>query len=75
MTFSPDVRRRLALVRGVETLLLDTDPVLDDVLPVVNDRLVRGSWLKAGDSIIFVAITLSPLSRESSNLFTVQTLN
>jgi pyruvate kinase len=74
VTFSPWVRRRLAVVRGVETILLEMDPNLDEVLPVVNDRLVRNSWLKAGDSIIFVAITLSPLSRESSNLLTVQTL-
>lgn len=74
VTFSPWVQRRLAVVRGVETILLDMDPNLDEVLPVVNDRLVRNSWLKAGDSIVFVAITLSPLSRESSNLLTIQTL-
>lgn len=75
VTFSPWVRRKLAIVRGVETILLEMDPNLDEVLPVVNDRLVRNSWLKAGDSIVFVAITLSPLSREASNLLTIQTLN
>jgi pyruvate kinase len=74
-TFSESVQRRLSVVRGVESLLIENDPNLDDVLPQVNDRLVRGSWLKPGDSIIFVSITLSSVGRESSNLFTVQTLN
>lgn len=74
-TFSEAVQRRLSIVRGVESLLISNDPNLDDVLPQVNDRLVRGSWLKPGDSIIFVSITLSSVGRESSNLFTVQTLN
>jgi len=74
-TFSEAVQRRLSIVRGVESLLIENDPNLDDVLPQVNDRLVRGSWLKPGDSIIFVSITVSSVGRESSNLFTVQTLN
>lgn len=75
VTFSEAVKRRLAVVRGVETLLLEIDPNLDEVLPMVNDHLLRSSWLKPGDSIIFVAITLSPVGRESSNLLTVQTLS
>lgn len=74
VTFSENALRRLSIVRGVETLLLDIDPNLDEVLPLVNDHLVRSSWLKAGDPIIFVAITLSPVGRESSNLFTIQNL-
>lgn len=74
VTFSDAVVRRLSIVRGVETLRVDIDPNLDEVLPLVNDELVRGSWLRPGDPIIFVAITLSPVGRESSNLFTVQTL-
>jgi pyruvate kinase len=75
VTFSAAVSRRLSIVRGVDSLLLDIDPNLDEVLPVVNERLVRSSWLKAGDPIIFVAITLSSVGRESSNLFTIQVLN
>jgi pyruvate kinase len=67
--------QRLSLVRGVECMLLDVAPNLDEVLPVVNDQLVRESWLKPGDQVIFVAISLSPVGRESSNLFTVQTLS
>lgn len=75
VTFSEAVRRRLAIVRGVEALKLDVNPQLDDVLPTVNEHLVRHSWLKAGDPIIFVSITLSSLGRESSNLFSVQILS
>ena len=75
VTFSPAVMQRLSLVRGLECMLLDVAPNLDEVLPVVNDQLVRESWLKAGDQVIFVAISLSPVGREASNLFTVQTLS
>lgn len=74
VTFTPSVVRRLAIVHGVESLHLDVDPKIDDVLPIVNDHLVRGSWLRAGDPIIFVSVTLSSVGRESSNLFTVQRL-
>jgi pyruvate kinase len=74
VTFSADVMRRLSLVRGVSGLWLNIDPNIDEVLPVVNDHLVRESWLKSGDSIVFVTLTISPVGRESSNLFTVQNL-
>lgn len=74
VTFKQEVVRRLALVRGVEALLLDIEPKLDEVLPLVSDKLVRGSWLRAGDPIIFVSITLSPVGKELSNLFSVQRL-
>ena len=74
VTFSPAVMRRMSIVRGVEGLLVDVAPNLDEVLPLVNDQLVRGSWLKAGDPIIFVSITLSPIGKDASNLFTIQKL-
>jgi pyruvate kinase len=74
VTFSPDVLRKLSVVRGVDGLVLGVDPKIDDVLPVVNDRLLRDSWLKAGDRIIFISVTISSLGREASNLFTVQQL-
>ena len=74
VTFTQPVVRRLSIVRGVDSLLLEVNPNLDEVLPVVNDRLVRSSWLKPGDRIIFVSITLSSVGLESSNLFNVQTL-
>lgn len=74
VTFSEHVLRRLCLVRGVSGLVLESDPHLDDVLPTVNDRLKRESWLSEDDHIVFVTITLSSLGREESNLFSVQKL-
>ena len=74
VTFSENVRRRLGIVHGVNALKLESNPNLDEVLPVVNDQLVRETWLKPGDPIVLVAITLSPVGRESSNLFSIQVL-
>ena len=74
VTFSEIVNRRMNLVRGVTGLVLETSPAMDDVLPIVNERLLRYSWLKPGDKIVFVSITLSSLGREGSNLFTIQLL-
>ncbi len=74
VTFSPDIMRKLSVVRGVDGLVLDVDPKIDDVLPVVTDHLLRNSWLKSGDRIIFISVTISSLGREASNLFTVQQL-
>lgn len=75
VTFSEAVLRRLSLVRGVTGIVLDTDPNLDEVLPLVNDHLKRESWLSEGDRIVFVSLTLSSVGREASNLVTVQRLN
>lgn len=75
VTFAQDVFRKMSLIRGVESIVLDIDPKIDEVLPFVNERLVRDSWLKAGDRIIFVTISLSSMGREASNLLTVQQLN
>jgi pyruvate kinase len=50
-------------------------PISMRYLPIVNDRLIRDSWLKAGDTIIFVSITISSVERENSNLFTIQKLH
>lgn len=74
VTFSEDVKRKLSLVRGVSSVILDIDPNLDEVLPAVNDKLKRDSWLSQGDRIVFVTVTLSSVGREASNLFTVQRL-
>ncbi len=74
VTFDPSVAKRLSLVRGVQALVLENDPGIGQVLPEVNDKLTRNSWLKPGDKIVFVAITLSPVSMKGSNLFTVQQL-
>jgi pyruvate kinase len=74
VTFSERVASKLSLARGVQPLVLKVDPNIGEVLPVVNDQLVRQSWLKPGDKIVFVSITLSSVSARGSNLFTVQQL-
>ena len=75
VTFSQEVRRRLSLVWGVSSIVLDLDPGLDQVLPAVSDLLKRDSWLHSGDIIVFVTVSLSSVGREASNLFTVQRLD
>ena len=75
LTLSEEVLSRLSIIRGVDGILLDGEPVIDQVLPFVNDLLLSHSWLCAGDKIVFVSVTLSPLSRRESNLLTVQTLS
>lgn len=74
VTFSQDVERRLMLVRGVQSLRLDGNPNLDEVLPFVNSRLLEFPWISAGDRIVFVTVSLSSISKKASNLFSVQTL-
>lgn len=74
VTFSAKTHRRLSLVRGVSSLLLDTSPHLDEVLPVVKERLLKYDWLQAGDSIVFVTVSLSSVAYEASNLFSIQQL-
>jgi len=72
VTFSIQTQKRLSLVRGVHSLLLDIDPSIDEVLPQVKEKLGSYSWLKQGDSIVFITVTLSPVALEASNLLTVQ---
>lgn len=72
VTFSEEVKRKLSLVHGVESVVLDVDPKIDNVMPVVNNLLKQKSWLNIGDKIIFVAVSISSLSNEDSNLFSVQ---
>jgi len=43
-------------------------------LPQINNELTGKSWLNSGDKIVFVSVTLSPVSMKASNLFTVQQL-
>ena len=42
---------------------------------MVNDHLRQESPLKSGDQFILVTISLSPIGRAASNLFTVQTIS
>ena len=75
VTFSELVMRRLSLVRGVESIILNINPNLDEVLPTVNKILIRDGWLRSGDKIVFVTVTLSSIGHEASNLFTIQSLD
>ncbi len=73
VTFKKEVARVLSMVRGVSCLCLDINPTIDEVLPKVNEILKKEeAWLRVGDSIVFVALSLSPLGTESSNLVTIQ---
>lgn len=74
VTFSEQVKQKLLLVRGVSSVVLDVSPSLDNVLPMVNDRLKKSSWLSSGDKIVFVTVTISSVGQDASNLFTVQRL-
>lgn len=72
VTFSDEVNRLLSLVRGVEGLVIDNNLSLTETFPAVYDLLKRRSWLKSGDTILFVSVTISPMSEERSNLMTIQ---
>jgi pyruvate kinase len=72
VTMSPDVVRRLRLVRGVVGILLDEAPDIEQVFPIINSLMTRKTWLTDGDRYVFVSVSLSSLGKEASNLFTVQ---
>lgn len=74
ITFHRRIARKLRLLRGVDSLVLKANPNLDEVLPRVNELLKSTSWLHVGDSFVFVTVTLSSMSREASNLFTIQSI-
>lgn len=71
---SEEVVRRLKLVKGVEGIYLKELPDMDAVLPLIDSLLSKLSWFDDGDKYVFVSVTLSSLSLEGSNLFTIQTL-
>ncbi len=75
LTTSPDVIRRLRLVRGVVGILLDAPPDIEIVTSLAKNFLLHKSWIKSNERYVFVSLTLSSLGKEASNLFTVQTLN
>lgn len=74
VTMSKEVLRRLKMVRGVWGLVLEDVPNINEILPIINDRLINDGWLRVGDKIIFVSVTLSSIGSTASNLFTIQTL-
>lgn len=74
ITQNPAVVRKLTLVRGVDGVCIKEFQNIDQVLPLINETLTRDSWLRSGDKIVFVSVTISSIGNEASNLFTVQTL-
>ena len=74
VAFDNMILKRLYLVKGVRGIMLNTTPSIDEVLPIVNNRLKKDTFLQTDDLVIFVTISLSPLGRAASNLFTVQTI-
>ncbi len=74
VTFSKEVLQKLKIVRGVTGLCLDIEPNIDQVFPRVNEKLLNESWLSKGDVIIFVTVSISPIGKDLSNLFSVQRL-
>ncbi len=74
VTMSPEVVRRLRLVRGVMGILLDEAPDIEQVFPIINNLMTRRTWLTDGNRYVFVSITLSSVGKEASNLFTIQTI-
>ncbi|MCY4444361.1 MAG: pyruvate kinase [Proteobacteria bacterium] len=74
ITFHETISRKLQLLRGVESLVLKSNPGVDKILPRINELIKAMGWLKKGDKIVFVTVTLSSMSDEASNLFTVQNI-
>ena len=74
VSFERAILNRLRLVSGVQGILLDTVPSLDEVLHLVGEQLKKDSFLTSGDLIIFITISLSPIGHAASNLLTVQTI-
>lgn len=74
VTISPEVVRRLRLVRGVIGILMEDVPDIEQVFPIINSLMTRKTWLTDGDRYVFVSVTLSSVGKEASNLFTVQTI-
>ncbi|MCY4381443.1 MAG: pyruvate kinase, partial [Proteobacteria bacterium] len=74
ITFHDHCCQKLKLLRGVYGMMLHSQPNLDEVLPRVNELLKNSGALDKGDKYVFVTVTLSSMSQEASNLFTIQSI-
>lgn len=74
ITFDERCCQKLRLLRGVKGMMLLSQPGIDEVLPKVNELLKQSGWLKKHDKVVFVTVTLSSMSQEASNLFTIQSI-
>ena len=71
-TFTQETFNKMSIVRGVQSILLNTSPNLDQILPLINRSLKSEADLKLGDHFVLVSLTISSIGYEASNLFTVQ---
>lgn len=71
ITFKRAMLSRLRIIGGVKGILLDSPPSLDDLLTTIGENLKEQTFLKSGDVVIFVTISLSPIGHAASNLLTV----
>ena len=71
-TFNERTKAKISLIRGVSSIVLEGEPVLDKVLPTIQEHLKKSGVLCQGERFVFVTLSLSPLSGEASNLFTIQ---
>ena len=74
ITFDKRCCQKLRLLRGVKGMMLLSQPCIDEVLPKVNELLKQSGWLTKHDKVVFVTVTLSSMSQEASNLFTIQSI-
>jgi len=70
--FSADIARKLKLVWGVVTMIIDSTQNLDILLPIIHKTLKSDYQMLEGDHIVHVMLTQSPNGQETSNLFSVQ---
>lgn len=75
VTYTRDVQKKLNIIRGVESLILENYPKMDELLAATNTLLKNHTWLEIGDKYIFVSVTLSQIGKDSSNLFTIQSVH
>ena len=72
MTNNPDVQNELALIWGVETLLVPQVRTTEEMLRAGEKALIEGGAVERGEMIVLMAGRLSGLGLSSSvSLFTV----
>lgn len=67
-------QRQLAVVWGVETLLLDVPPTTDEIVSIAIDAFLREKQLKIGDRVVVTA-GVPPGIAGNTNLILVQTVD
>ncbi len=72
-TDSPEVRRRLALVWGIETCLIEPVQDLEKLFNIAEEELAKRNLAKKGDLIVFTA-GWPPLKHGTTNLLKVVTI-